>query len=283
MTSILKQRDTSMTDLVSPPMTVTRVTPLAQRLALADQSVFLGRFLALSNATFLLILVYLFLVPAAPLGILRFAQEAFALPREVAIAALMGLFFMDISQAVRDMKPSWAYLTSLTGQGALALIALVYGLRGEVSIIGMSAHIGPFVLSVMAVSVFAQRVRPIRFLNHIKLALLPVISLIMMCLSYGLLVNQDAPTRQFIEDRYGIVALAVIVPLLWWGAGQLRHNHIEPWKAVRRMGGLYFFALMTLYLLSYGSGASLMGVFMTLHLCFVTVVIAFIQAREWAG
>ncbi len=269
--------------ITAPPLTVSRVGSLAQQLSKADHSVFLARFHALANATCLIVALHLFLVSDAPIGVLGFVQNDTNIPRELILAGMMGLFFMDISQAVREPALSWAYLTSLSGQAVLAAITFLYTLAGDVSLIGAVTYIGPFVLSVLSVGVFAQRVRPIRFLSRLKTLLLPAISVIMTVLSFGLLFNQDAPLRQFIEDRYGLVALAVILPCLWWGAGQLRHNHIEPWKALRRCVGLYFFTLMTLYLLTYGNGVSLLGVFMTLHLSLLTVVIAFIQAREWAG
>lgn len=279
----------SLTTRGAPHMTAPTTVPSRSavswqhRAASLDFGLYMTRYIALSNAALLICLTIMFLRIDAPLGILRFVQEDTGIERVYLIGVGMFLLFMDISQMTRETRLSWRALTSLSAQCVLAGIALVYFIKGDVSLIGVVTHTSPPCLAIIGIALAAQKQSPLPRINFVKRLPFPVISLVLTCFGVGLILQPDSAIIRFIQTRYGLGMFVLIVAALAWGAGQLRHNHIAPWRAMRRMIGLYLFTLMTVYLFAFDGSVSMLGVMMLLYLSGLTVFIAFIQSQDWAG
>jgi len=266
-----------------PASTLTdRTAPTWQhRAAVADYGAYTVRFIHITNAALLMAFVVTFLQTDSSMGILRFIQEDTGLPRPYVLGVAMFIMFMEVSFGARDTSPSWRSL-AMVGQFLIAVIAAVYWIRGQLSLIGLVTHAGPYLLACLSIVVIAQRKTPLRAFVYAKHALLPFIGILLACLGVGLIVQPDSSINQFIQTRYGLGVLVAIIACLGWGAGQLRFNHIAPWRALRRMIGLYLYTVMVIYLAIYSGGVSSLGLVMPIYLSGLTICVAMIQIQDWA-
>lgn len=262
--------------------------PIAAWLDRIDAPHALVRYVAISNAIILLCLLWMLLVPESSIGILRLPAEDMGLRRSFVVTLFAAVFFMDVAQALRGVRASWTYLTSLSGQAILALIALVYTTQGKIGLVGFYTHAGPFILSFIGVLVAIQRakLRPPWFVppwmrQNTRQVMLTSVSIFLLTLAWGLLTRPDTNIALFIQNRYGLGFFIVMIGLLLWGAGQLRHNHMKPWQALRRMFGLWLYAFMTAYLLlTDNNEIAPLTVFLSLNVPILATLFAVIQAQD---
>lgn len=212
------------------------------------------RFIALSSAFFLLSLLWSMLVPESSIGILRFLQEDTGLTRNV-IGGAVALFFMrDIGQSLRGIKPRHGMVFILSGQFVMALFALVYTLKGEVSTAGLAGHFGVFWISLLSLWTIAQYTKRQEMLKagqvfkpHIeaKTFLIPGLAIIMFLSAFGVITRPDGAISNFLQTRVGIVYYVIAMCWLVVGSGFITLNHIKPkWLFVAVMGYYFFVGLL---------------------------------------
>lgn len=276
---------TAQTPAQSP---VARQTLIAAWLNRMDWTMALVRYTALHNAAILLCLLWMLLVPDSSMGLLGLLQEDFGVRRNALVSLFMALFFMDISQQRRGLRPTWAYLTSLSGQCVLALVAIAYTIQGRISLVGLYTYVGPFALSVIGLLVAIERthLRPPWFVprwvrENTKHIMLTSISILLWVLAWGLLTRPDALVARFIQNRYGLGFFIIMIGFTLWGAGQLRHNHMQHWQALRRMLGIYLYSLMVVILISADNTAiAPLTVYLSLSIAVLSALFALIQAQD---
>lgn len=282
MASITKiNQGVSMDTPTSPPLTGL-FSRAAFYIASLDLPLLMIRIIALSNAFFLLSLVYMILVPNAPLGVLRFLQEDTGMRRNTLVALVAAFFFMDIAQSMRGVVTSYSMVMSLSGQAAVALITAIYVIKGDLSAIALYSHGGAFALSAIGVLIGIQS-RHTNLRYPVKRLILPALSTLMFILVWGLITRPDSPLALFIQNTYGKVFFILLVGALAWGSGQLRRNHFSPEKMARRLTGIYLFAFLVVALQITTGGSSLLGVYMTVHVAVLSMVFPFLQATDQGG
>jgi hypothetical protein len=253
-----------------------------------DWMMVLTRYTAIHNAAILLCLLWMLMVPDSPTGLLGLLQVDVGLRRNAVIALVMAIFFMDVAQALRGLTPNWSFLTTLSGQCVMAIIATVYTLRGSIGLVGFYTYVGPFALSVIGLMVAIQRahLRPPWFVprwvrENTKHAMLTSISVLLWILAWGLMTRPDATVARSIQSRYGLGFFIAMVGVILWGAGQLRHNHMKPWWALRRMLGIYLYSLMVMYAIAAdNSSISPLSVYLSVSIAVLSVFFALIQAQD---
>lgn len=282
-TSIRKQGRGPMTT-VAPPAKARRA-----RLSFAALNLRIGllRFIALINGALLLSLVWMLIAPHSSLGILaplgadiEAAQpllSALAIRRTI-VLGIGFVFFADVSQSLRRLPPSYASLSSLSGQAILFVITLVYVLMGRLSLLALYGTGGTLILSAAGIVIVVQSYQDAQRYRVRKL-LYPLLSGAMGFLGIALILSPDTATRQLIELRYGGIVFVALLTLLAWGCGQLRQNHLTPDKMVRRVSGLILFPLFSLRLWATGQSISLLGVLNTLSVAGLAAFLAFVQAQ----
>ena len=261
---------------------------IALWLSRVGESNVIVRYAALSNGAILLCLLWMLVVPDSGLGLLQFVVNDTGLRRNTVIALFMALFFMDIAQALRGVVPTWSYLTTLSGQGAFAVLGAIYTLQGSVGLVGFYTHVGPFLLSFIGILVAIQRARlhPPWFVPHwmrenTKRVMLTTLSFLLFVLAWGLLTRPDTNIGTFIQTRYGLGAFVVMIGVMLWGAGQLRHNHMKPWQALRRTFGIWLFSFMSLYLLATDNEAiAPLSVYLSLSVALLSALFAIVQSYD---
>lgn len=267
---------------VAPPVSRSRLTFTALNLRIG-----LLRLIALINGAILLSLLWMVFVPHAPLGVLgplaADIEAARPLLSQLAIrgSIVFGIgfvFFADVSQSLRRLPPSYASLSSLSGQAILFLITLLYVVKGRLSLLALYGVGGTLALSAAGIVIVVQSYQNTRR-YQVRSLLYPLLSSTMGFLGIALILSPDTATRQLIELRYGVLVFIFLLTLLAWGCGQLRQNHLTPDKMVRRVGGLILFPLFSIRLWVTGQPISLLGLLLTLSVAALAVFLAFVQAE----
>lgn len=286
MTSITNNQGASMQaptpSIAAPPMPRMRLS-----LAALNWRMGILRLIALSNGIILLTLLWMIVVPDAPLGLLAplfedmarlFPQESALNLRFALVAAFGFLVFADVSQSLRRLPPSYGALFSLSGQFAIALMTTAYVLTGRLPLLALYGVWGSALLSaVMIIAVTQSYAGTTRY--NVRRLLYPVLSALMGGLGMALILSPDTATRDLIEQRYGLLALGVLLASLAWGCGQLRLNHLSPKEMIVRLAGLVFYSSLSFRLLEAGQVASLLGLFLSVNVAALGIFAAFAQAE----
>lgn len=271
------------------------VPTFGERLGKIDYNAALVRFVAFNNAPILLCLIWMLFTPDGSMGVLRFLQEDTGAPRTVIIGIFAFLFFMDISQTMKELRQikqgrqlGWSFITCLSAQFVLAFFTIIYAVKGDVSWIALYTNVGPLFLSLIGLIAILQRQKvpfpytlPRGLSFNAKERMLTSVSLCMGVLGIGLITRPDVAITRFIQDERGFGFFVIMVGLIAWGAGQLRHNHMLPWSAIRRMTGMALFCLMTATLFTTNDAAiSLLTVYLSFAVMMLSFMFAFIHAQE---
>lgn len=289
MASISTQKGTAMTRFV-PRAAPTFPNPLERvGTLIASFNLDIGfiRLVALVNSLLLLALIWMLVVPDAPLGVLRIAITPNT-PREPLVGFVAFFLLSDIFQIRRNNTPQWAMLMSVSGQVPIVVCAFVGVVQGVFTPIALYAPLGVMSLSLIGIAIVVQSDRasrppftPIKY--PAQKLVYPVLSALMGWLGSMLILRRDSIITSFIIDYpLGLGLFALLIVFLAWGHGQLRQNHLSPKQMSRRLTGVIMFAFLIAALFVNEGAGSFLGVTMNILVAVLGVYLSFMEARHYA-
>lgn len=239
----------------------------------------------IGNAVILLCLISMSVDTGSALGVLRPLIEDVGLPRDGIIGLFAVLFGVDVAQMrqmQRRQSPGYGTLTSLSGQLALALITLVYVIKGALHPIALYGAWGVFLLSLVGVLVVIQSYESQKRFFDVRQLMYPAMSVSMGLLAFGLIWPGSAISA-FIQQEWDIFIKGCLLALVIWGCGELKQNHLTPKQVARRIGGMLFFAFFSVKRFTEDRDASVLGTWMHVMVWVLAVFFALIQAQDYGA
>lgn len=246
------------------------VTPITIPSVGVDWASMLLRLIAASTLCFLGVILWMMFTPIPYAGLLQFLEEDTGESRRVIGGAIAAFFAADVGQLMRGVRPRRGMVFALSGQLIVALIALYYGLKGQVFLTGLVAYGGVFWLSLISLWAVAQHNAENEYKQRLlkassdeerkrvtqsyavpryqaKKLLIPSLSVIMFLTGLGQITRLEGVVAAFIQNSIGMFYYAIMLGWLLLGSGFIRLNHIQAkWLFVALFGYYMFCGLIVL-------------------------------------
>ena len=231
----------------------------------------------------LFLVLWTILVPEASRGIIGFVERDLG----VSPSLIATLFLFSVGITWRGFQPRWWLLMALIGQGSIALIALMYTVRSDITFTQFAGHGGLFMLSTLGIISMIplsleKKSLPNRIILASKHLLIPTIGVSLLLYGIGLAARPEAGVSLFIQSQFGPPLVYMLVVAFCVSAGCVVQNHIS---ASRLFVGLIpqaVYAVMAIALLGADISVSLIGVFVHLEFLVTALFVVVIHTKEYA-
>lgn len=229
------------------------------------------------------LVLWTLLVPEDLKGLMSFMARDLHLP--VSLVAILFLFSVGISW--RGLHPRWWLLATLVGQAVIAAFALVYTVRGSLTLAQLAGHGGLFVLSALGIVAMIppsgeSTTRRNRAIAASKKLLIPTIGAVLLLYAMGLATRPDTGVSLFIQSQFGPPLIVILAGLLAVSAACVIQNRIPASLLFVSLLPLLVYAVMAVALLGQDNDVSLLGIVVHLEFLITALFVVMIQTKEYA-